>query len=185
MSTARSCFCRSSVQSIIDLLVSYGWRDARPNPLTVRDETPTVLQPLALANGVVGARAVRLSDDSELTRLCLEAESPADLIEAVCLQILSRPTTPEEKEMFVGAITNGFDTREVDVKDHSPRKVRRRNAVSWSNHLSAEATRIKMEMEREVRAGDPPTPRLVSDWRERMEDVIWALFNSPEFVFVP
>jgi hypothetical protein len=40
-------------------------------------------------------------------------------------------------------------------------------------------------MEREVQAGDPPTPRLAADWRERMEDVVWALFNSPEFVFIP
>jgi len=23
------------------------------------------------------------------------------------------------------------------------------------------------------------------DWRERMEDALWALVNSPEFVFVP
>ena len=33
--------------------------------------------------------------------------------------------------------------------------------------------------------GDPPTTRLEADWRERMEDMVWALVNSPEFVFVP
>ena len=60
-----------------------------------------------------------------------------------------------------------------------------RSAVSWSNHLSPEATKIKMELEKLAREGDPPTRRLEKDWRERMEDAVWALFNSPEFVFVP
>jgi hypothetical protein len=57
--------------------------------------------------------------------------------------------------------------------------------VSWSNHLNAEATKIKLEEERAARAGDPPTLALQSDWRERMEDTVWALVNSPEFIFVP
>ena len=57
--------------------------------------------------------------------------------------------------------------------------------VSWSNHLNPEATRIKQEAERAARAGDPPTDRLRAAWRERMEDAVWALVNSPEFVFMP
>ncbi len=60
-----------------------------------------------------------------------------------------------------------------------------RHAVAWSNHHSPEATRIKMEMERSMRNGDPPTNKLEANWRERMEDMVWALVNSPEFVFVP
>jgi hypothetical protein len=36
-----------------------------------------------------------------------------------------------------------------------------------------------------AREGDPPTTRLEADWRERMEDMVWALVNSPEFVFIP
>ena len=67
----------------------------------------------------------------------------------------------------------------------NPISQRQQSAVSWSNHLSAEATRIKLELERAARAGDPPTSRLQSDWRERMEDGLWALLNSPEFIFIP
>jgi hypothetical protein len=37
-------------------------------------------------------------------------------------------------------------------------------------------------MERQARAGDPPTDRLRADWRERMEDALWSLVNSPEFL---
>ena len=62
---------------------------------------------------------------------------------------------------------------------------KRRTPVSWANHLSPDATRLKMELEEAARAGDPPTPRLKADWRRRMEDALWALFNTPEFVFVP
>ena len=57
--------------AIVDVLVAFGWRESRPNPLSVRDETPTVLQPLALANGVMASRIVRLSDDHAVTALCL------------------------------------------------------------------------------------------------------------------
>ena len=57
--------------------------------------------------------------------------------------------------------------------------------VSWSNHLSEEANRIKIELEKRAREGDPPTVALQADWRERMEDMLWALMNSPEFVFIP
>ena len=64
-----------------------------------------------------------------------------------------------------------------------PRKATR--PVSWSNHLNPEATKIKQEAEREARVGDPPTARITPAWRERMEDAVWALVNSPEFVFVP
>ena len=57
--------------------------------------------------------------------------------------------------------------------------------VSWNNHFSVEANRIKIELERLAREGDPPTRRLRAEWRERMEDVIFALMNSPEFLFIP
>lgn len=171
-------------QSVIDLLLAYGWRDSRPNPLTVREQSPMVLQPLTLANGVIGARAVRLSEDNAITQLVLDASSPEALIEAVTLQVLSRPPTADEQSLLGNMIREGFDSRVLNVTPQPPSK-KRRNTVSWSNHLSAEATKIKLDMEREVQAGDPPTPRLATEWRERMEDVVWALFNSPEFVFLP
>ena len=38
-----------------------------------------MLQPLTLANGIVGNRITTLSDDSQLTKLCLEDQSLSQL----------------------------------------------------------------------------------------------------------
>lgn len=180
----RPALALPAAQSVIDLLLAYGWRDARPNPISTREEVATMLQPLTLANGAVGRRAVCLSDDHAITQLCLQDQPLANLISAVYRQILSREPTVEEAAMFTELLAAGYESREV-VGQPLTRARRVYNPVSWSNHLSAEATRIKQEMERAVLAGDPPTQRLVADWRQRMEDVVWSLINSPEFAFLP
>jgi hypothetical protein len=173
-------------QSIADVLAAYGWRESRQNPLTVRDEVATPLQPMVLANGIAGSRITRLSDDSALTELALEDWPLQQLVEAVFLQILSRRPTEDEQQTFVELLNDGYLDRRVPGAMAAPtRPARLASAVSWSNHLSPEATRIKLDLERLAREGDPPTTRLEADWRERMEDMVWALLNSPEFIFVP
>lgn len=173
-------------QSIVDLLKAYGWRASRPNPVSVRDETPTPLQPLLLANGIAGQRFVRLSDDSAFTELCLEEQSVESLVEKVFVQVLTRMPLPGEKKMFVELLRPGYPDRRPENYPVLRQKKRLLvSPVSWSNHLSPEATRIKLELEKRAREGDPPTRRLRKDWRERMEDMLWSLMNSPEFVFVP
>jgi len=145
-----------------------------------------VLQPSAIANGIVGSgRVSRLSHDSAFTRISLESGTVEDVINRTFLRILSRKPTGAEMQEMVTYLKPGFDQRKVDVDPSKLKKEQVLHAVSWSNHLNAEATRIKMEMERLARAGDTPTPYLDSDWRERMEDVVWTLINSPEFVFKP
>ncbi len=173
-------------QSIVDVLSAFGWRDSRPNPITVREEEPTMIQPLTLANGIAGHRVTKLSDNSGLTELCLEEQPVEQLVDDLFLQILSRPPSSDERAMIAEVLADGYEARLVASSNDEPqRQPRRRNAVSWSNHLSPEATQIKLELERAAREGDPPTARLDPRWRERMEDVVWSLFNSPEFVFVP
>jgi hypothetical protein len=57
--------------------------------------------------------------------------------------------------------------------------------MSWTNHLVEEATKVKFEMEKRARMGDAPSELLDDSWRERVEDIVWAVFNLPEFVWVP
>ena len=33
--------------------------------------------------------------------------------------------------------------------------------------------------------GDPPTQKLSQNWRQHLEDVLWALINAPEWVYAP
>jgi hypothetical protein len=183
----RPALSMPAAQSVVDLLVTFGWRESRQNPLTERNEEPNVLQPLVLANGVVGARITSLSNDSAVTVLSLQTISLDELVRQVYLRLLSRPPRADEQQMFVDLLREGFDKRRVDIPfaDGQKQTTERRSAVAWSNHLSPEASLLKLEMERRARSGDPPTTNLSADWRERMEDLVFALVNSPEFVFVP
>ena len=174
------------VQSVVDVLETFGWRPSRQDPITVRDEATTPLQPALLANGTVGGRIVRLSDDGAITALCLEDQPAESLIRAVYLRILSRPPSDVRDEP-PGGVSRRYLCDADRARRPAPPRGRRAAArrVSWSNHLSPEATTIQIERERAARAGDPPTDRLTAAFRERMEDIVWALINSPEFVFVP
>jgi hypothetical protein len=171
-------------QPFVTLLEAYGWRSSRQDPLTRVAGEPNSLQPAILANGVLGRRTVTLSEESRFTTIALEAESVEALVDRLFLRILTRRPTPEQRALFVELLRGGFDARRTGRSPESPPRLRR-DMVGWSNHLDPEANVIKKELEAAIQRGDPPTVRLESDWRERLEDMIWTLVNSPEFVFVP
>ncbi|MFO0978681.1 MAG: DUF1553 domain-containing protein [Planctomycetaceae bacterium] len=171
-------------QSLVDLLNAYGWRDSRPHSTSARDDQATVLQPLTLANGNAGHRLVQLSDNGAPTELAIKATSPEEFVDRLFERLLTRQPTAEERELFAAELAPGFAERVVPGAQKRPLEVRR-NAVSWSNHLNAEATRQKQLQEEAARLGDPPTERLAESWRLVAEDVLWAVMNSPEFAFVP
>jgi len=175
-----------AAQTVTDVLEAFGWRSSRQNPLTVRDSEPTVLQPAILANGIVMQRVTGLSDNSAFVEIALGDQSLSQLIERVFQRILTRPPSDEERKVYVALLAEGYQERRLEVDPHEIYQRRpRRSGVSWSNHLDPEANLIKLRMEESVREGDPPTKRLRADWRRRMEDMVWALVNSPEFLFVP
>ena len=145
------------------------------------------MQPATIANGLLSnGRVTRLSDDNALTAIATRGDiTLRQLTRETFLRIASRLPTPEEETMLASYLKEGFDSRLIVSENAAPKKRKAQRPVSWSNHLNSEATTIKMEAEREARAGDPPTERLAPAWRERMEDAVWSLVNSPEFVFVP
>ncbi len=172
-------------EPFIALLKTFGWRDTRQSPLTVRESTSTPLQPAILANGLLGQRFTRLSDDSDFTELALQDQTLAALIEATFMKTLTREPKPEERKLFSELLQPGYAVRVIPNPAPVIREPLPRNLVSWSNHVNSRANEIKVELEGAVKKGDPPTNRLHDDWRNRYEDMLWTLLNSPEFIFVP
>jgi hypothetical protein len=171
------------VQAMNDLLEAFGWRPTRQSPLTDRELSPNVLQPAILANGIVGTWLTRLSDEHGVTQLALESKTPEALVDRLFLRVLTRRPTVDEKASFVEHLRPGFTERKTTPGiPGTPKRVPPKY-VSWSNHLTEEANQIKIELEAAARRGDPPTARLTPQWRQRMEDVVWAMLNSPEMVF--
>jgi hypothetical protein len=173
-------------QAVVDVLEAFGWTGSRQSPRTDRESAANVLQPGVLANSTVSVWITRVSHQSALATLALEASSPERLVESIFLRFLSRRPTAEERAPFVAALAQGFDERRVpDAEITFPRPLPPLAPVTWSNHLVSEANRIQIEAERRCRQGPPVDPRLAPAWREIYEDFIWSVINSREFVWLP
>jgi len=174
------------VQAVIDTLKQFGWRPSRQEPLTEREEAPHALQPGILSNGILAIWLTRLSTEHGITEECLKERPPEELLEAIFLRLLTRRPSQGESERFLTLLSQGYSKRVIPVANRQPipwpKKI---PAVSWSNHLSPEANLYVLELEQRAREGEPPSNALTSAWRERMEDVLWAVINSPEMLFVP
>ena len=172
------------LQAVCDVLAAFGWRASRPDPVTDRESAANSLQPAILSNGTMGTWVTRLSDDHGVTAMALAAKSPAALTEALFLRLLSRRPTAAEQAKYAAYLGEGFAGRVLTPAPKPavyPRKPE--YYVSWSNHLNDQATTVRMQQEAAARKGDPATERLTTEWRRRAEDVVWALVNSPEFIY--
>ena len=177
---------KPGAQPFTDVLTTFGWRDSRAEPKSVREEAPNVLQPALLANGVLGERITRLSDDSAFTALALRDQPLGDLVTQLFQRVLSRVPDAKESAAFTSMLKDGYAERVRAVPSGDlPKKPRVTKFAMWSNHLHPDSTPVVYEREKIVRAGDPPTPRLAPAWRERMEDAVWALMLTPEYIYVP
>jgi cytochrome c553 len=173
------------VQAVCDVLQAFGWRGSRQDPASTRDTAPNALQPAILANGTVTTWLTRLSDDHGITQLALEDQSVEELLDSLYLRMLTRLPNADEKVRYLKYLKPGFETRRREAKPSTESQRRPKPYVSWSNHLDPEATVERQREEAAANRGDPPTERLDPEWRERLEDVLWALVNAPEFVFTP
>ena len=174
-----------AAQGVVDLMIAYGWRQQRPDPITLREETITPLQPMVLANGTAASRGIDMTDHSGLTQLALEDLSLEEFVERLFQRVLTRPPTTAEREAFVELLADGYEDRIVAGPDAVPARRIHRSPRTWTNHLHPAATDLALARQAELEAGDPPSVRLGADWRERAEDAAWVLLNLPEFVFVP
>ena len=174
-------------QSITAVMEINGWRPNRSEPVTTRKNDPGVLQPGMLGNGLMGIWLTRLSDYSDLTKMAIEAESVEKLIDDLYLQFLTRNPNEAEKAELVNVLGPGFENRLTSFETNFEKAtwVPEVREISWSNHLNAEANQLAARIEAKSNQGPPATSWIDPDWRSRMEDVVWALVNSPEMQFVP
>jgi hypothetical protein len=174
------------IQAVGDVLSAFGWRGARQDPTSIRDQAPNVLQPAILSNGTVGIWLTRLSDDHGVTQLALRKQSVDQLVDNLYLKLLTRLPTKDEKDLYVKHLTPGYESRVQTFKMKREVSSRTREKyVSWSNHLDAEATLVRQAQENAARQGDPSTGKLDDNWRMRLEDILWAMLNAPEWAFSP
>ena len=175
------------VQAVASIMETFGWRGARQDPISERETDPNVLQPAILANGVMGTWLTRLSDDHEITRVVMEDQTPGELVDRLFMRLLTREPNAMERARYVKFLSEGYETRvipeaeRVVEKKTGPRVPEK--FVSWSNHLDGIANTIAQEKEAAARRGDPPTNALTTEWRLRMEDMLWAMLNAPEWIY--
>ena len=181
----RPSLAKPVVQSIVDVLTTYGWRQSRQNPVTTRADAPSPMQTLLLANGVVGTRIARLSDDSAFTEMALQEQPLEKLVAETFLRVLGRPPSVVETETAAAYLKSSHATRAIGGVVKQTKKLRPDDRIGWANHLSTEANAIRMEEEQRLRMGDEPTKRLRPEFRERYEDFLWSLLNTPEFILLP
>jgi prophage tail gpP-like protein len=127
-----------------------------------------------------------MSDDHGITDIALKAQSVDELIDTLFLKLLTRKPSAQEHELYTQHLSAGFNTRHSKPQPPSSKPTRAREKyVSWSNHLDGEATTVRMAQEAAARQGEAPTEKLDAQWRTRMEDVLWAMLNAPEWAFSP
>ncbi len=173
-------------QAVTDVLEAFGWNGSRQSPVHEREEAPSVLQPGVLANSVLASWVSRASVDSQLAEVAVAAKTPQELVDTIFAKFLTRKATEQERQFYGDALAVGFAERVLPVEERT--SVEKRpplGTVTWSNHLHPQANEIQLEMEKRAREGEPADPRLRSQWREVYEDFVWAVINTPEFVWVP
>lgn len=170
-------------QTIVDVMATFGWSGNRQQPRSEREQTTSALQPLMLFNSLMSQRITRLSDQSAITELCLQEVPVGELIEQLFLTVLSRRPDSQEQQRFTDFLRPGYEQRSTG-QPRVPSEPLSTFQPDWRKHLEAEQTTLMLEARERVALGESPTNRLTTDFRERVEDALWALINSPEFVII-
>jgi hypothetical protein len=172
---------RPLLQEVIALAGAFGWRDQRPDPVTVRDTDPNPLQPLLMANGALINRLIHLSDASYYTKLSNQNLSLDEFIDQLMLNTYSRLPKDAERNWIRAQLEPVWADRKVTQP--SP-------AIPEQQQQQKEITRLGDTYEaylyiKKARELEPATTSLAGQYRKRLEDALWVVLNSPEFIFVP
>lgn len=171
-------------QTIVDLMTAFGWSGSRQQPRTVRESTTNSVQALMMFNSPVSQRIVRLSEDSAVTELSLQPIPIDEFVNRLYLRTLGRRPDEVEREVVTGLLSGSFADR-LTNEPAGPIEPLNTFQPDWRKHLEPEQTRLMLQAQARVARGQPPTTRLTREFRERVEDVLWALINSPEFIVIP
>ncbi|MCA9194738.1 MAG: DUF1553 domain-containing protein [Planctomycetales bacterium] len=171
--------------AVCECLEAFGWNAARPAPIAHREAEANMVGPGVLANGSMTGWITRMTEESSLTKLALEASDVGDFVDELFLMLLNRSPTQGEQAVFVETLAPGFDARVETPRDTEVQPPVHRGFVTWSNHFDVQANTLMREIEHEVAAGPVPTQRISANWRERAEDAAWAILNAPEFILIP
>lgn len=170
--------------AVTECLEAFGWRGARQEPINHRQTAPNVIQPGILAGGLLSIQLTRLTDDDSLTAQAIQAGSVDELVDHLFQRFLTRSPTSDERARFSGLLSDGFDQRVRKIPALAETPIRE-PVVSWANHLHPDATDVRLRQSARLRNGPAPSRWLQAEWRERLEDAVWALMNTPEFLFIP
>jgi hypothetical protein len=165
---------------VVSLATAFGWREQRQNPSTTRIDEPTALQPLSLANGAAANRLFRLTDKSFYAKLSRKDLSLDEFTNLLFLNILSRRATPKEVAWVDKALGSVWKGRRIEDYDEA-----RLAKEATAKSILVPDHNLANEVAKELRKGEPLTQSLSANYVERLEDVLWAMHNSPEFQFVP
>ena len=170
--------------AITECLEAFGWTGSRQEPINHRQTAANVIQPGMLAGGLLSIQLTRLTDDDVLTEMAIRASTANGLVDQLFKRFLTRAPNDLERSSFTSLLSEGFDDRVLKVP-MLPETPIREPWVSWANHLHPEATEIRMRQSSRLRQGPEASRKLNAAWRERYEDAVWALINTPEFLFLP
>jgi Protein of unknown function (DUF1553) len=171
---------RPLLQEIITAASAFGWRDQRPDPISVRNDDANPLQSLTLANGALTNRLIRLTESNYFARLAATDISLNQFGEQLMLNTLSRRPTKWESEWLRSRLDNVWDGRRVSAVAGGIGGASD-SAVNVKYQDMLDAYKYIAESRKEELA----TRALTENFRRSFEQVLWVIVNSPEFIFVP
>ena len=175
-------------QSIVDVLEGFGWHGSRMEPRTRTKIELNLIQPGILANGVFVQKMTTITPGSEMEKLVVESLALDRLVRSIFLRLLTRYPTANELVVCNNLLRDGFEDRVVRELGEMGKAQALPNPakyVTWSNHLQEKANSFMVDKQLLIKNGPTPSLALQKNWRQRCEDLLWALVNSPEMIFSP